>query len=61
MGHLAVLLTVVPFLCPLVASAQRHPHFDDGGTLAWHTKLAEAMAAAKAADRVILVEYGRQA
>ena len=61
MGHLAGSLTTVLFTCTVLAPAQGHPHFDDGGTLVWHTKLAAAMAAAKAADRVILVEFGRQA
>jgi hypothetical protein len=44
-----------------VAAPQGHPHFNDGGTLAWHQTLAAAKTAAKAADRVILVEYGRAA
>ncbi len=38
-----------------------HPHFNDGGTLSWSTKLADAQAAAKAGDRLILIEYGREA
>jgi hypothetical protein len=41
--------------------AQKHPHFDDGGTLVWHTKLSAAKEAAAREDRVILVEYGRKA
>ena len=40
------------------ALAQRHPLYDDKGTLAWHTKLAEAKAAAAKADKLILVEVG---
>lgn len=43
------------------AAAQKHPHFDDGGALAWHTRFASAKAAAGAADRLIFVEYGRKA
>ena len=43
------------------AAAQKHPHFDDGGTLVWHTKLAAAKEAAQKADRLIFVEYGREA
>jgi hypothetical protein len=43
------------------ATAQKHPHFDDQGTLAWHTKLADAKAAAAAADKLIFIEYGREA
>lgn len=36
-----------------------HPHFDDKGTLAWSTKLADAQAAAKATGKLIFIEYGR--
>ena len=38
-----------------------HPHFDDGGTLNWHTRWADALAAAKAESKKIFVEYGREA
>ncbi|MEQ1632626.1 MAG: thioredoxin family protein [Planctomycetota bacterium] len=44
---------------PLVA--QRHPHFDDGGTLAWQTTFAAAKEAAAKADKLIFVQYGRAA
>lgn len=37
-----------------------HPHFDDGGTLAWSTKVADAQAAARASGKLILIEYGRE-
>ena len=37
-----------------------HPHFDDGGTLAWSTKVADAQAAAKASGKLIFIEYGRE-
>jgi hypothetical protein len=37
-----------------------HPHFDDGGTLSWSTKVADAQAAAKASGKLILIEYGRE-
>ncbi|HEX5052157.1 MAG TPA: hypothetical protein VFZ65_10315 [Planctomycetota bacterium] len=40
------------------AQAQRHPHFDDHGTLAWHTKLANCQQAARQADKIIFVEVG---
>ena len=43
------------------ALAQRHPHFDDGGALAWQTTFAAAKEAAKKADKLIFVEYGRAA
>ena len=38
-----------------------HPHFNDGGTLTWSKKLADAQAAAKAADKMIFIEFGREA
>lgn len=37
-----------------------HPHFDDRGTLDWHTRLDDAMAAAKPDNKMIFVEMGRQ-
>jgi hypothetical protein len=37
-----------------------HPHFDDRGTLNWHTKFADALAAAKADKRMVFVEMGRE-
>jgi len=40
------------------ARAQRHPHFDDGGTLAWQTTLAAGQEAARRADKIIFVEVG---
>jgi hypothetical protein len=46
------------FACSVLG--QRHPHFNDGGTLAWSTTFGEAMAAAKQADKLIFVEYGRK-
>lgn len=38
--------------------AQRHPHFDDQGTLAWHAKLADGQQAARKADKIVFVEVG---
>lgn len=40
--------------------ASTHPHFDDKG-LKWHTKLADALAEAKASGKHVLIEYGRAA
>ena len=40
------------------AQSQRHPHFDDGGTLAWQTTLAAGQEAARRADKIIFVEVG---
>ena len=38
-----------------------HPHFDDQGTLPWHTELGAAQSAAKKAGKLVFVEYGREA
>ena len=37
-----------------------HPHFNDGGALRWHTKLADAQAAAKKEGKLVFIEYGRE-
>jgi hypothetical protein len=37
-----------------------HPHFDDGGTLHWHTQFARALATAKTEQRMVFVELGRE-
>lgn len=42
------------------ASRAPHPHFNDGGTLSWSTKLADAQKAAGKAGKLIFVEYGRE-
>ena len=38
-----------------------HPHFDDRGTLDWHTRWSEALASAAAQGKRVLVEFGREA
>ena len=38
-----------------------HPHFDDHGTLDWHVSWKNALAAARAADKLVFVEFGREA
>jgi hypothetical protein len=40
---------------------QPHPHFNDTGVLTWTKKLADAQALAKAQDKLIFIEYGREA
>ena len=40
---------------------QAHPHFDDRGTLHWHTKFAEAQAEARRDGKRIFIEFGREA
>ncbi len=37
-----------------------HPHFDDRGTLTWHTKWHDALAAAQAENKLVLIEMGRR-
>lgn len=41
-------------------SASTHPHFDDRGTLAWHSSWTDAWAAARAARKPIFIEIGRE-
>jgi len=43
-----------------MTSPAAHPHFDDRGTLSWHTKWKEALAEARASRRMIFVELGRE-
>jgi hypothetical protein len=39
---------------------RKHPHFDDRGTLDWHTSFAEAQAAAQAQAKRLFIEIGRE-
>jgi hypothetical protein len=39
----------------------RHPHFDDKGTLDWHTRLDDALAAARRENKLVFIEMGREA
>ena len=63
------MMSLVPLTANLLFAAaalanvapQRHPHFDDAGTLQWQTTLVAAKAEARKADRLIFVEYGRAA
>jgi hypothetical protein len=43
-----------------MASHRPHPHFDDKGTLDWHTRWSEAAAAARAAQKSVFIEMGRE-
>jgi len=38
-----------------------HPHFDDAGTMSWHTRLEDALAQAKAERKLVFIEMGREA
>ncbi len=40
------------------ARGQRHPLYDDGGTLTWFTALDAGKKAARTADKLIFVEVG---
>ena len=37
-----------------------HPHFDDRGTLHWHTRWSDALAQAKRERKRVFIEFGRQ-
>jgi len=37
-----------------------HPHFNDKGTLAWHEKLDDALAAAQRDGKLVFIEMGRE-
>lgn len=38
-----------------------HPHFNDQGTLDWHTRYAKALAVAQAEKKLVFIEMGREA
>jgi hypothetical protein len=40
---------------------RKHPHFDDRGTLDWHTRWKDALVKAKAEDKHVFIEMGREA
>ena len=37
-----------------------HPHFDDQGTLDWHTRWADAVAAARREQKLVFIDMGRE-
>ncbi len=43
-----------------MTSPMPHPHFDDRSTLSWHTKWEDALAEARASQRKIFIELGRE-
>ncbi|MGK0219314.1 MAG: hypothetical protein ACI9HE_002816, partial [Planctomycetota bacterium] len=46
---------------PLTRNTMRaHPHFNDRGTLDWHTDFSEALAAAKDQGKLLFIEFGRE-
>jgi hypothetical protein len=44
-----------------MTATKKHPHFDDRGTLLWHTRFADALAQAKAEKKIVFIEMGREA
>ena len=36
-----------------------HPHFDDRGAVQWYTRYGDALTAAKAANKLVFIEFGR--
>ena len=42
-------------------SNKPHPHFNDRGTLSWHTRHADALAAAEREGKLVFIEMGREA
>lgn len=45
----------------LVTTNAKHPHFDDRGTLNWHTRFADALAEARRTKKRVFIEMGREA
>lgn len=43
-----------------MTTKQSHPHFNDKGTLHWHTSFAAAMAEAQSGGKTIFIELGRE-
>jgi hypothetical protein len=37
-----------------------HPHFNDRGTLSWHTRFADALRAAEREAKLVFIEMGRE-
>lgn len=42
------------------STPRRHPHFDDRGTIDWHTSFSEALGAAQKSGRRLFIEIGRE-
>ncbi|MCK6447354.1 MAG: thioredoxin family protein [Planctomycetes bacterium] len=39
---------------------RRHPHFDDQGTLDWHTRWADAVETARREQKLVFIDMGRE-
>ena len=44
-----------------MSALRPHPHFDDQGTLDWHTTLADALQSAAREGKRVFIEIGREA
>ena len=44
----------------MTTTKQKHPHFDDRGTLDWHTSFAAAQEKARAEKKKLFIEIGRE-
>jgi hypothetical protein len=44
-----------------VVELRKHPHFDDRGTLSWHTSFEDALKQARAEKKLVFIEMGREA
>ncbi len=42
------------------ATKRPHPHFDDRGTLDWHSRFDSAQAQAKNEKKLLFIEFGRE-
>jgi hypothetical protein len=47
-------------MTPPETTKRKHPHFDDRGTLDWHTSFAEALGAARKDGKRLFIEIGRE-
>lgn len=58
LSSLPAATSAAPGLSPATSS---HPYFDDKGTLAWFVDLGSAQESARAAGKLVFIEYGRKA
>jgi len=43
-----------------MSERRHHPHFDDRGTLSWHTRYDDALAQAKRENKKLFIDMGRE-
>ena len=49
-----------PAELPVTQTRRPHPHFDDRGTLDWHTRWSAALDQARTQNKLLFVEFGRE-